>query len=175
MSELQTNHDVLGRMETKDEAGDDSKYIIFSLGSELYGAKLLEVREVVETMPTKSVPNTIAAFKGVCNLRGQIIGVVDLRLRFGIESDKALRPVLFVFETESGAIAAAVDQIVSVSVIPPKDIESKPNIVSSIPSKYILGIGKMDSRLITLVDLKTILSQEELTRVDQSRILEKVA
>jgi purine-binding chemotaxis protein CheW len=160
-------------LDSTNEAGDESKFIIFSLGSELYGAKLLEVREVVETMPTKSVPNTITAFKGVCNLRGQIVGVVDLRLRFSIDCEKASRPVLFVFETESGAIAASVDQIVSVCVISPQDIETKPNIVSSIPTRYIIGIGKMDSRLVTLVDLKSILSQEELIRMDQSQILLK--
>jgi purine-binding chemotaxis protein CheW len=155
------------------EVGDEHKYIIFRLGKELYGVRLLEVREVVETMPTISVPNTVTSFQGVCNLRGQIIGVVDLRSRFDITSSIAERPVLVVFETESGAIAAAVDQIVSVSIIAPTDVETKPNIVSSIPVKYIIGIGKLDKRLVTIVNLHLILSQEELVRVENSKLLLK--
>lgn len=157
-----------------DEKSDDNKFIIFCLGEELYGAKLLEVREVVEAIQTKSVPNTISSFMGVCNLRGQIIGVVDLRLRFSIEAPVAERPIFLVFDTDSGGIAAAVDRIVSVSVIPSQDVEVRPNIVSNIPTRYILGIGKLEQRLITLVDLRQVLSQEELARVEQSRMLLKV-
>jgi purine-binding chemotaxis protein CheW len=157
------------------DTGDENKYIVFSLGKELYGAKLLEVREVVETMPTKSVPNTVESFVGVCNLRGQIIGVVDLRKRFDILDAQAERSILFVFETDSGAIAATVDKIISVSNISPKDVEFKPNIVSTISSKYILGIAKLNSDLVTLIDLKSILSQDELTKVEQSKILTKAS
>ncbi len=157
------------------DVADENKYIIFSLGEDYYGAKLLEVREVVEVLPTKSVPNTVPSFKGVCNLRGQIIGVVDLRIRFSIEAPKAIRSVLLVFETESGAIASSVDQIASVSVIMPNDVEWRPNIVSSIPSKYIIGIGKLDQKMITLIDLKAVLSHDELTNIERSKMLAKEA
>ena len=152
------------------EAGDEDKYIVFRLGQERYGAKLLEVREVVESMPIKAVPNTVRAFQGVCNLRGQVVGVVDLRTRFAIKGAPAPRPVLFVFETDSGAIAAAVDQIESVAVIPAKDIETKINIVTSVPAKYILGIGKLGDHMITIVALRHILSHEELTDAQASKL-----
>ena len=156
------------------EAGDENKFVIFTLGRELYGAKLLEVREVVESLPTKDVPNTVRSFKGVCNLRGQIVGVVDLRTRFGVEGDPPQRPVLLVFETDSGAIAASVDGIASVSLIPPEDIDPKPNIVSAVPMKFIIGIGKMENRMVTLLDLKAVLSTEELVSVEVAKSLNKV-
>ncbi|MCX6109700.1 MAG: chemotaxis protein CheW [Proteobacteria bacterium] len=162
-------------LESQGDAADENKYIIFALGEEYYGAKLLEVREVVEFLPTKSVPNTVPSFQGVCNLRGQIIGVVDLRIRFSIDAPKATRSVLLVFDTESGAIASSVDQIASVSVILPNDVEWRPNIVSSIPSKYIIGIGKLDQKMITIIDLKAVLSHDELTNIERSKMLVKEA
>lgn len=156
-----------------EETGDEHKFIIFSLGNEIYGARLLEVREVVEALPTKIVPNTISSFIGVSNLRGQIVGVLDLRKRFSIEFQKADRPVFLVFDTPSGALASQVDKVESVSVIAPDDIEYKPNIVSTIPSRFILGIGKVDERMVTIIDLKSVLSNEELTYVENSQLLAK--
>ena len=156
-----------------EETGDENKFIIFSLGNEIYGARLLEVREVVEALPTKVVPNTISSFIGVSNLRGQIVGVLDLRLRFNIDYEKPERPVFLVFDTPSGALASQVDKVESVSVIAPGDIEHKPNIVSSIPSKFILGIGKVDGRMVTIIDLKSVLSHEELTHVESTHFMEK--
>jgi len=161
----QDNLQIINSHEAGDQT-DDHKYVIFSLGDELYGAKLLEVKEVVEMLPTKQVPNTIPSFKGVCNLRGQIIGVIELRTHFNIHSAASLRPLLLVFDSEQGTIAAVIDRVVSVSVIGPADVETKPNIVSSIPAKYIIGIGKLGERMVTLVDLKSILSQEELAHLD---------
>ena len=148
---------------------NENKYIIFSLGSTLYGAKLTEVREVVEHLPTKKVPNTVPSFQGVCNLRGQIIGVIDLRTHFHISSEPVERPVLLVFETDSGAIAATVDNIGAVMEIPTFDIETKPNIVSPISSKYIIGIAKHESEMIILLDLRSVLSHEELKNVEVLR------
>ncbi len=166
-----TNQDA----STADDLADLHKYVIFSLGEELYGTKLLEVREVVEMLPTKTVPNTVEAFKGVCNLRGQIIGVIDLKNRFKIQSQEVPRPVLLVFETDSGSIAALADKIESVSVIPEQDIQFKLNIVSSIPNKFISGIGKHKDRMITLIDLKAVLSSEELSSVKETNSLAKAS
>lgn len=159
----------------REENHDENKYIVFALGSELYSAKLLEVREVVEPLSTKQVPNTVPSFEGVCNLRGQIIGVVNLRKRFGVDAPQALRPVLLVFDTDSGAIATSVDEIVSVSIIPDHDIESRPNIVSMVPSKFILGIGKLEDRMVTMIDLKAVLSHDELTNIEHSKMTIRAA
>ncbi len=172
---METNHESTLLMNNplgEDEAleQEQHKYVIFRLHNDLYGSKLLDVREVVENLPTKKVPNTVHAFQGICNLRGQIIGVVDLRIRFDLPTeDSFLRPVLMVFESDTGAIAALVDQIVSVTEIPETHIEKKPNIVCAIPSQYIHGIGKFQNKLVTLIDIKTVLSHEDLLKVSQSK------
>jgi purine-binding chemotaxis protein CheW len=149
---------------------DNNKYIIFELGGERYGSKLTDIREVVELLPTKSVPNTVESFIGVCNLRGQVVGSIDLRVRFRLDSSRSTKPVMLVSETQTGSIACVVDQILSVSVIMPTDVERNPNIVAAIPVKYIYGIGKLDSRLVTLLNIPAILSNEELTCIEESRM-----
>ncbi|MCX6119800.1 MAG: chemotaxis protein CheW, partial [Proteobacteria bacterium] len=155
--------------QAQDESNDDNKYIVFSLNGELYGTRLLDVREVVEPVYTKSVPNTVSFFHGVCNLRGQIIGVIGLRERFGIETDPTKTAILMVFDTESGAIAAKADRIENVSVIDPINIERNPNIVTNIPHRYIVGIAKFENRLITLIDLKSVLTFEEISEIGNSK------
>jgi purine-binding chemotaxis protein CheW len=165
----QVNLNPMGT-EASSEEEDSNKFVIFSLAEELYGARLLEIREVVEALPTKPVPNTVPSFQGVCNLRGQIVGVLNLKRRFGMDETGIDRPVFLVFDTDSGAIATIVDKVESVSLIEPRDIETKTNIISAIPQKYITGIGKSRDRLITIVNLREILTDTELASIAESRI-----
>lgn len=169
-----TNTDPFKQDLTSDQ-GDEHKYIVFKLGSEVYGTPLLAVREVVEVLAIKALPNTIPAFKGVFNLRGQIVGVLDLHVRFGLDQDGENRPVLLVFDLEAGALAAQVDQIISVDVIAPNQIEHKANIISTVPTQYIRGIAMTKKHMITLIDLQSLLSADELTQLNSSRILARVA
>ena len=169
MSTDRFNHDIAP------DHGDEHKYIIFKLGSEAYGTPLLAVREVVEVMAIKPLPNTVPAFKGVCNLRGQIVGVLDLHVRFGLDRDPDSRPVLLVFDLQAGALAAQVDQIFSVDVIAPSQIENKANIISAVPIQYIRGIAMAKNQMITVIDLPSLLSADELTQLSNSRILARGA
>jgi len=82
---------------------------------------------------------------------------------------------MLVFDTESGAIAASVDCISSVSVIPPENIEARPNIILAVPSKFILGIGKIDDRMVTLIDLNSVLSAEDLVSLGTLKVGSKVS
>lgn len=149
------------------ESSDDHRYIIFYLGQELYATPLTATREVVEVLPTKAIPNTVESFIGVCNLRGQIVGVVDLRRRFAIPENGAEGSgVYFVFDVNGGAIAAQIDSILCVDLIPPESLDTKPNLVTKFPQKYIIGIAKYRDRLVTVVDFRSILSHEELISLE---------
>ena len=150
------------------EESDDHKYIIFYLGRELYATPLTLTREVVEVIPTKPVPNTVESFLGVCNLRGQIVGVIDLETRFGIAGDNAGSKVYFVFDSGDRVIAAQAGRIVSVDLIPPENVETKPAIVSNIPQKHIIGIAKHNKNLITIINFRSLLSQEDLCNISTS-------
>lgn len=144
---------------------DEARYLLFRIAGELYGTPLLGVREVVEPQEPKPIPNTVSFFSGVINLRGQVVGVMDLRKRFGHEATHQAGMALMVFDTESGPIAALVDAIESVTQIPRSNIEAKPAVRTNVPVDYLIGIGKHGGRLVSLIDLNHILGIEELKAV----------
>jgi purine-binding chemotaxis protein CheW len=173
MSSNKQKNDSVSATDNEIDEIDLHKYIVFKLGSELYGTPLLAVREVVEEMPIKPLPNTIESFRGVCNLRGQIIGVINLSAQFNIEHSASKKPVLMVFDSGKGALAVQVDHIETVTVIPPENIEIQTGLLASLDHKFIHGIGKLNDRLVTLIDLKSILSTQELMDVSNSKLLPK--
>ena len=106
---------------------DSEKYLVYQLGGESYASPLMEVREVIEYRAAKPIPHTAPFFKGVINVRGEIIGVVDLRTRLGIETGTAPSAHL-IFDAESGPLAAVVDRVHAVSVIHEKDLDRNPGV-----------------------------------------------
>lgn len=143
---------------------DDSsdKYIVFQMGSELFATSLLEVREVIETQTPKPIPNMAPYFKGVINIRGEIIGVVDLRERLGISSEEASLCQL-VFETPSGPLAAIVDKVHSVVVMDISTLERRANVAQGVDRAYFIGVGKVGDRIVTFISLPKIVSGEAMT------------
>lgn len=128
------------------------KYMIFVLGGEQYGVPLLTVREVIEYKVPKPVPNSAAGFEGVINLRGDVVGIMDLRKLLKVKGDKPR--CMLVFESQAGLMGAIVDRVLSVSEILEKDIEVRSSIGVKEASDCFIGVGKLDSGLITLVDLQ---------------------
>ncbi len=137
--------------------GIDERYLVFKLGSELYATPLLRVREVVEPFAPKPLPNTPNHFSGVVDIRGEIVGVIDLRLRFGHKVAQSPYQALMVFATSAGPMAALVDEVESVITLSESEIEKQPNIGSDLKTDSILGIGRKDKKLITLIDLMNVL------------------
>ena len=86
-------------------------------------------------------------------MRGEIVGVLDLRLRFKRQVDESPTNAFVVFETEIGPIAGIVDKIESVVNLPPSEIEENPNISTSVPRDFLIGVGKIKENLVTLIDL----------------------
>jgi len=144
---------------------EDKRYLLFLLGNELYGAPLGAIREVVEPQDPKTIPNTAKSFLGVINIRGKIVGVLDLRLKFDIEAQNGSDRALIVFETAAGPTAVLVDKVEAVVRVPDSDIERNPTVRTTVPLQYLIGIGKYKERLVTLVNLVDILDAEELTHM----------
>ncbi len=146
-------------------------YLFFNLGLEIFGVKLAAIREVVEPQPFKTVPNTIPSFVGICNLRGQIIGLLDFRIHFGIKNPNHLG-IYMIFENEHGAFGAIIDQIVCVDSLKETEIDRKnaaPQAV--IPPQYIDGVVQYKEQLVILIDIKAIFSKEELTSIAHSKMM----
>ena len=142
----------------------ESRYLIYKIGAETYGTPLLDVREVVEYQKPKFMPNMEAYFVGVINVRGAIVGVVDMRLRFSQNASQTKMPALLICESDRGSIAAVVDQVEAVVSIPATDIEKNPPIVARVEPEYLLGVAKIQERLITLIDLKSSLTEMKVVQ-----------
>ena len=127
------------------------KYLIFLLNDKTYGTPLLNVREVIENKEAKPVPNSDMAFEGVINLRGDVIGVVDLRKILKVEPRQSLS--ILVFESEMGTLGGIVDRCMSVTEIPESAVDKASSMGKRDGANYLLGIGKTSEGLVTLIDL----------------------
>jgi purine-binding chemotaxis protein CheW len=138
------------------------KYLTFKLAAEEFGLEILKVQEINKMMNITRIPNAPAFIEGVINLRGKIIPIVDLRKRLGFREqpyDKSTR--IIVVELEGLVLGFIVDSVSEVLRIPANTIEPPPSMVAGIESEYIEGVGKLDERLLILLELKKIFSSPE--------------
>ena len=152
----------------------EGKYLTFSLAEEEYGIGILKIKEIIGMMPITTVPQTPEFVKGVINLRGKVIPVTDLRMRFSMEEiDYTERTCIIVVEigkqTETVQIGIVVDAVSEVLNIKSADIEDSPTFGSKLDTDYILGMAKMEGGVKILLDIDTVLNSQEVT------LLKKVA
>jgi purine-binding chemotaxis protein CheW len=141
----------------------------FRIGRETFGLPISLVREIVRVPEITSVPNAPDYIEGVINLRGRIIPIVDLRKRFGDKSFEANKKNrIVVVELESRVIGLIVHSASEVLRIPPSEIEAPHNVFQEGELNYITGVGKLNGRLVILLDLGRILQRGELRRLDDA-------
>jgi purine-binding chemotaxis protein CheW len=151
----------------------EGKYLTFSLADEEYGVGILKIKEIIGMMPITTVPQTPEFVKGVINLRGKVIPVIDLRLKFGIEkSDYTERTCIIVVDLKShGAdilIGVVVDSVSEVLNIKANDIEDTPTFGTKLNTAYILGMAKMEGGVKILLDIDQVLSAEEVVALESA-------
>ena len=136
--------------------------VTFSIGEEEFGVDILKVQEIIRTMEITKVPRAPDFVEGVINLRGKVIPIIDLRRRFSLQSrahDKHTR--IIVIEINNMIVGFVVDSVSEVLRIPSSTVEPPPPVVSGLESEYISGVGKLEDRLLILLDLDRLLSHEE--------------
>lgn len=142
------------------------KYMAFKLAQEEYALEILKVREIIGLMQITHVPRTEPHIRGVINLRGRIIPVLDLRLRFGMDSAEPTdQTVIIVVQCRRGheetTMGLLVDEVLEVLSIDAEDIAPQPTFGDgSVDTGFIMGIGKVDSRVVFLLDIDFIISGE---------------
>jgi purine-binding chemotaxis protein CheW len=140
----------------------------FSIGRETFGVPIELVHQIVCVPEITAVPESPECVEGVINLRGKIVSIVDLRKRFGekeIQSNRKNR--VLVVEVEGKMVGLIVDSASEVLKIPLTEIEHPPNVFEDGELNYVTGVGKLNGRLIILVDLTKILQRGELRRVGE--------
>ncbi len=150
----------------------EGKYLTFSLGDEEYGIGILKVKEIIGMMRITPVPQTPEFVKGVINLRGKVIPVIDLRLRFGMnENGYTERTCIVVVEIDSTGgklhIGVVVDSVSEVLNIKGTDIEDTPSFGTTLNTEYILGMAKTGGGVKILLDINRVLSNEEMGFLDK--------
>jgi purine-binding chemotaxis protein CheW len=138
--------------------------VTFKLGNEEFGVDILKVQEINRMMNITRIPNAPPFIEGVINLRGKIIPIVDLRKKLGFdngngESEKTTR--IIVVELDGLVLGFIVDSVSEVLRIPENTIEPPPSIVGGVESDYIEGVGKLDNRLLILLELKKLFSSTD--------------
>jgi len=149
------------------------KYLTFTLANEEYGIGLLKIKEIIGMMSITTVPRTPEFVKGVINLRGKVIPVVDLRLRFGMEAiDYTERTCIIVVEIEgeSGSvmIGIVVDSVSEVLNIKGEEIEETPTFGTKLNTDYILGMAKMEKSVKILLDMDRVLNSQEVALLEKA-------
>ncbi len=151
----------------------EGKYLTFSLASEEYGISILKIKEIIGMMTITPVPQTPEFVKGVINLRGKVIPVIDLRLRFGMEEiDYTERTCIIVVEIGGKAgtvlIGIVVDAVSEVLNIKGEDIEDTPTFGTRLNTDFILGMAKMGGGVKILLDIDRVLSAEEIAVLERA-------
>ena len=163
---------TLKHLETQSALTDrEGKYLTFALGPEEYGLEILKVREIIGHMDVTAVPQTPDYVKGVINLRGQVIPVVDIRTLFGMETiDVTEKTCIVVVEVQRNhstfSTGVVVDQVSEVLDISGESIEEAPHLGSSVNTDFILGIGKVNDSVKILLNIDRVLECSELDQFE---------
>lgn len=154
--------------ETAPRAARGGKYLTFGLADEDYGLEILKVHEILGLLPITRVPRTPPAIRGVINLRGRVIPILDLRVRFGLPAAEASRTTcIIVVQTGALTMGLLVDKVSEVLTIAEAEIEDTPSFGLAVNTDFLLGIGKAQGRVKLLLDIDRVLSGEEAQQLHE--------
>lgn len=172
MATTMTNAAVGSKAKNLDASGPQRKLLSFGLGREEYGLDILAVREIIGLIDITPLPRTPTYVKGVVNLRGKIIPVIELRIRFGMSSVKYTEETCIIVvdvpsegDAESRLMGVIVDTVREVLDIPVAAIEPPPEFGCSIPMDYITGIGKVKDKVVVMLDTSKVMNPAEAIAV----------
>lgn len=160
------------------EQNRSGKYLVFHLGREEYGVEVLKVREIMGLQDITSVPQTSSFVKGVINLRGKVIPVIDLRLKFGLDSSEyTQRTCIVVVQVQEKGhplmMGVIVDGVNEVLTMQEGEIEDTPQFGDDLRVDYILGMAKIKGKVKILLDIDRVLSAQEIRHLDELPMTEE--
>lgn len=147
---------------TSDHSVHAGKYLTFFLANEEYGLKILTVHEIIGMMPVTRVPRTPDFIRGVLNLRGRVIPVVDLRIRFGMEVVENQDVCIIVVQVRGIQMGIVVDRVSEVVMVAAANVEPPPSFGFDVPTDFLLGIAKAQGRVRMLLDIDHVLTTTDI-------------
>ncbi len=149
----------------------NNEFLTFTLGKEEYGIDILKVQEIRGYDAVTTIANTPEFIKGVINLRGTIVPIVDLRIKFNmpaVEYDQFTVVIILNFGTRT--VGIVVDSVSDVLTLNPDQIHPAPNLSSALDTRYILGLGTVAERMLILVDIERLMSSADMALTDEVAI-----
>lgn len=145
------------------------EYLTFRLGSEEYGIDILKVQEIRSYEQPTRIANSASFFKGVVNLRGVIVPIVDLRLKFGCENvEYNSFTVVIVLNIRGRVVGAAVDSVSDVLEMPRDAVRPAPEIDAAVDTSYITGIANIAERMLILMDIESLMSSPDMGLIESA-------
>ncbi len=155
--------------EVEMEHTQEGKFLTFILGNEEYGIEIRNVTEIIGIQSMTDLPDTPPFVKGVINLRGKVIPLIDVRLRFSFEEKEYDdRTCIIVVNIENMSVGLIVDTVSEVMEIPEDDIEPPPKVNNKTGSRYIKGVGKVGEEVKILLDTHKLLFGDEIEQITES-------
>jgi purine-binding chemotaxis protein CheW len=165
----QADYDPEDLYDEEDEDTLSDRYLTFRLGEEDYGIEIRYVTEIVGVQKITEVPDMPDFVRGVVNLRGQVIPVMDVRLRFHMEPrDYDERTCIIVVDLEGMAVGLIIDTVQEVREIAPENVSPPPRLSRSEKTRYILGMGKVGEDVKILLDVNKLLREEEINFLQEA-------
>ena len=138
-------------------------YVVFQLEDELYGVEILQVRGIEKMLPLTRVPNAPSFVKGVCNLRGSVIPVIDLKKRLGLASTGEVSDAkIIIVNVGKQVVGMTIDAAADVVSLDSNQVEPSPTLVSGIDAQFISGVAKVSNRLLIILDMERILTADQI-------------
>lgn len=148
-------------------ASDNREFLAFTLGAEEYGIDILRVQEIRGYEPPTRIANVQDFIKGVINLRGLIVPVVDLRLKFNLgQAEYTDLTVVIILNILGRVVGIVVDSVSDVTTLTPEQIKPAPSVSSSLDTDCLLGLGTIDDRMLILVDIEKLMTSPEMGLTD---------
>lgn len=144
-----------------------SRYLCFNLGTEEFAIPLLTVKEVIGIPETTPIPQSPPYFAGIMNLRGQVISIMDLRVKLGIKTTKSEETSVIILDLGDSFLGMMVDQVNSVQLIPAGDISPKPTVDNGKAHDYINGVYRKQDHLILVLDIAKALSIQDKNQLNK--------
>jgi purine-binding chemotaxis protein CheW len=162
----------MGRMEEIEAQGVASinEFLTFRLGGEEYGIDILKVKEIRGHDPVTRIANTPSFIKGVINLRGTIVPIVDLRTKFNLEDETlGALSVVIILNVAQRVVGIVVDSVSDVMALAAEQIKPAPEFGGSMSTDYISGLGSVEDRMLILVDIERLMTSDDMALLDRAR------
>ncbi len=154
--------------ELNEETADDFMFVTISLDGDRYGINVQNIQEIIGVPETAHVPNTMPYMKGVTSLRGKVIPLVDLRIKFNLsEKEYDKLTVVLITEIQENLIGFIVDSVSDVISIPVSEIQNTPHFSTSIDADCIYGACKLEEEILIIIDIEKVFKNDELLSISQ--------